>query len=421
MKKLMPLIIFMSIVISSCTTTPLQEQLLKPLSSLGINFFNNTESEIDENDTSESEIDKNEISESEVDKLITDNNSQKITNNFSRQNKKKSVNSISKDAISSKKKVINNYKKRDVKLITMDNSTASSKYIEALELINSGNRNSGINLLQEIVIALDYLPAKTEFDRLNSPFTLAIQLVEKYLNDWLQNPDSVPEFTLKKPDLPILKKRPILVKDEFETTNDFNLRAEIAEREYQLKVDNIIENYKESVDFYNNEVDAYNANIEWERKSRYEKIPAMRKRYLDIAFSEVLGTPHLDNLKYDADNEVFYGKIISEFENLKLNVKIPVLLADAQKFKEDSQNIKPNLKIELIDGNIVFSNVSIDHGNNTYPAILLSGEKILKNTSNITIGKNITGVERIETKGLNKLKVKKIINANRQFFSKNFN
>jgi hypothetical protein len=298
-----------------------------------------------------------------------------------------------------------------------DSSSAEKNYKKAITLINSGNRVQGVNILQDLVNRFpDYTKAKVTLDKLESPFSLAASIVEKYIEDWINSPSTVPEFTLQEPKFPDLPERPVLQKGEFEKTSDFNLRVRDAQKQYQAEVESVKRSYQQQIEAYNEAVDEYNAKIDWERKSRAEKVPAMRKRYLDTAFAEVLGKPSLQDLKYDADKEVFYGKIISGNNNLTLNVEIPVIMTKAKAFKENITNIKPLVKIDMIDGNIVFSKVSAIHNNENYAMNLMSSEIHPKSNPKVTIDGKVFSTDIFNIKSIKPLKVKQITRDNRQFF-----
>jgi hypothetical protein len=305
----------------------------------------------------------------------------------------------------------------------LTSGSAESNYKNAIKLINEGDKSQGINILQEVVDNNpEYTPAKIMLDRMESPFSLSASMVEKYIEDWINAPSSVPAFTMKKPEVPEVPERPVLTKGEFESNQQFKSRIYKAKIKYKAKVEALKASYKKSIDGYNNAVDRYNSKIDWERKSRIEKIPAMRKRYLDIAFTEVLGSPSLQNLNYNADKEVFYGQITSEYSNFKLNVEIPVILSKAKEFKNNVKNIKPALKIDFVDGNIIFSKVSVTNKGVTYNAKLLNSDENIKPASlatiesSVTVGDEVVVIEDISVEKIKPLKVKQIIKANRQFF-----
>jgi hypothetical protein len=313
--------------------------------------------------------------------------------------------------------------KRPVNNNLIKSGSANSNYKNALELINNGKVIQGTNILQQIVDNYpDYTPAKIMLDRLESPFSMSTAMVEKYIEDWINAPSSIPEFVMEKPEVPELPERPVLTKDEFESTKQFSSRVAVAEKEYKEQVDLTRESYKKSIDNYNNAVDEYNSKIDWERKSRIEKIPAMRKRYLDVAFAEVLGNPSLQNLTYNADEEVFYGQVAAEYSNFKLNIEIPVVLSKAQDFKKNVDNIRPNVKIEVIDGNIVFSKVDVTSNGITYNAKLLNSDENIKSTAtkiidnSVTIGDDGVVIDNMSIEKIKPLKVKQITKDNRQFF-----
>lgn len=296
--------------------------------------------------------------------------------------------------------------------------SAEGNYQRAIELINSGDRVAGINLLQDIVSKFpNYNPARVTLDRLESPFSLAASIVEQYIENWINSPSEIAKFTLEPPKFPEIPQRPILKKGEFEKTADFEIRLRIAQNKYQKQVDEIKKQYQKQVDTYNDAVEKYNSSIDWERKSRAEKVPAMRKRYLDTAFAEVLGQPILKDIQYDADKEIFYGQIVAENNNLILNVEIPVVISRAKAFKDNINNIKPTLNIEMIDGNIVFSDVAVIDNGVKYNAKLTSSQTYLNdNDLEITIDGEVFGADSFNIEELESLKVKQITKDNRQFF-----
>ena len=297
-------------------------------------------------------------------------------------------------------------------------ASKESSYKKAVSLIGGNQTEQGLNILQGLVNKFpDYSPAKDALDKIESPFSLASSIVERYLEDWINAPSNIPEFNIAKPLPPEPLERPIVIKDEFETINEFKLRVEIAEKEFRKESEIIKNTYQSAVDEYNSAVSLFDTKVDWERKSRAEKIPSMRKRYLDVAFAEVLGSPMVKDIIYDADNEVFYGKIISEFSNLALDVKIPVILSEAKQFKENIVNLKPLIKIDLIDGNIVFSKLVIKNNGKPYYAKLLSSERVLAAVPTITIGKQNIDLNDVNFKRTKSLKVKQIIKDNRQFFT----
>lgn len=296
-------------------------------------------------------------------------------------------------------------------------SSASKNYEHAIKLINSGDRVAGINILQDLVNKFpNYKKARVALDKLESPFSLAASIVEKYIDNWINSPSKVKKFTAVKPKFPKLPKNPILKKGEFEKTIDFNIRVREAQKKYQQQLNAIKASYESKVNKYNEDVANYNSAIDWERKTRAEKVPAMRKRYLDTAFAEVLGNPRVVNLEYNADKEVFYGQIVSQHDNLKLNIEVPIVITKAKNFKKNVKNLKPSVKVDLIDGNVVFSDVSIKDNGATYPAKLTSSKIKVKESPEVTIDGKIFGTDIFDVDVIKPLKVKQIKKNNRQFF-----
>lgn len=294
----------------------------------------------------------------------------------------------------------------------------NANYQKAVDVINNGNRVEGVNILQSLVNNFpNYTPATNLLNRLESPFSSASFRVEKYINDWVSAPSEIPAFSLDEPPLPTIPATPILSKKEFETSEQFNVRINLAKSNHNKELGVIKDQYVKDVKSYNASVDDYNNQLIWESKSRKEKIPSMRKRYLNTAFNEILGSPTLASLKYDADNETFYGHIISSGNNLDLNVKIPVILPEARMFKQNISSIKPIIKIDVIDGYVVFSSVTFPNNGKIYPGVVLDSEKVLPQVRTITTGTKSIDFTTHVANTPKTLSIKDIVNDNNKFFA----
>jgi hypothetical protein len=172
--------------------------------------------------------------------------------------------------------------------------------------------------------------------------------------------------------------RPVLVRGEFETTAAFNHRIAKAKQRYNTQAGKIVTEYKRNINIYNQAVKDYNKKILWEKKSRLEKVPSMRKRYMDIALSEILGKPQLTDLNYFADKQQFTGKLVASNNNLTVDVKVAVPLAKAQDFKQNPSIIKPLVKMEVLDDKVVFSQMEFDYNGDIYVGELLDKKSLLE-------------------------------------------
>ncbi len=296
-----------------------------------------------------------------------------------------------------------------------------NNYKRAVSLINSNsekNRVVGINILQSLANNFPgYTAANELLDRLESPFSLASSKVEKYIEEWVSRPSEVPNFNIKIPARPRFPAAPILTKSEFETTEQFNNRITASKKRHKQEIDVIKNGYLAAVAKYNEAVRDYNTQLTWEHKSRQEKVPSMRKRYLKIAFNEILGRPVLTSLDYNADNEIFFGKVMANQGNLELNVKIPVVLAKAKIFEQNIKTVKPIINIDVIDGDVVFSKVEFKHGNDIYPAELVANESAQLSLPSVTAGINTINLNDVTIEKVKELTVEDIIESNRKFFA----
>lgn len=150
--------------------------------------------------------------------------------------------------------------------------------------------------------------SETPSDYNGSPYTYE-QAVEalnekiiKAVNNWLS-----------------VSKEP-LTKDEFETTQAFELR----QKEYDKQ--------------YNKKVKARESQLEQESLAIYIE-----------GFNAVLGAPVVDKVEYDADQETFNLSISANQADYIINVKIKTPLADAKEMKAKIESMQPWVAFQ-IDG-----------------------------------------------------------------------
>ncbi len=252
-------------------------------------------------------------------------------------------------------------------------------YNEALTLIEQGQRDKGINILQALANNFpDYKQVQSLLDILEAPFSTSAIVVERHIQNYLRAPSLIPAFDIQKPPVPKLPEKPIMTRGEFETSVSFKQRVNQAQKKYANDAEAIINEYKRNVNVYNQAVRDYNKQIVWEKRSRLEKVPSMRKRYMDIALSEALGNPTISDLNYIADKKQFIATLKSSNNNLTTQVKIDVPLGDAKTFKENYQKVKPLIKIDILGDKIIFSKLDFAYNNTIYTGSLLDREILEK-------------------------------------------
>lgn len=262
-------------------------------------------------------------------------------------------------------------------------------YNQALNLVESGERDKGINILQALVDNFpNFKQAKSLLDILESPFATSVIAVENHINNYLRSPSKIPKFDIEKPPLPKMPKKPTLTRGEFETTSAFQKRINQEKEKYIGKAKKLVKEYKRNVDIYNQTVKDYNDQILWEKKARLEKVKNMRKRYMDIAISETLGNPKLKDIRYNADIEQFVGKLVSSNNNLLLDVKVSVPISVAKDFKTNLSQVKPLVKIDILDNKVVFSKLDFAYNNETYQGSLLNKKSLMDFESKLSKNQN---------------------------------
>jgi hypothetical protein len=89
------------------------------------------------------------------------------------------------------------------------------------------------------------------------------------------------------------------------------------------------------------------------------------------AFSAVYGKPYLDKgLRYDAQNELFYGYIKSTKGGFSERVSVKVPINEAKNFQRDISKLNVNVWFNYDDNTVTLSRVEIKRGKKQYPSIL---------------------------------------------------
>jgi len=154
------------------------------------------------------------------------------------------------------------------------------------------------------------------------------------------------KFSLIPPSLPSK-----IVKDEFETTAEFNLRVSKTQADYEAAVENYnqrLVNYENKIKLYYNNLDPLPENV------RHEAIRS--------AFVKSFGPPLIKNVKYDADVRSFYAEVSAQGNSA---FKKSVVLRDIH--PDRARILKPSLeraKVEVVfrinpDNNLAWDFVNL--------------------------------------------------------------
>ncbi len=256
-------------------------------------------------------------------------------------------------------------------------TSPTAAYNAIVQLYARGNKDQAKRLL------IDNLDKFDSFDPLeqlskemsrwsNDPYMLISKLTESSLNTWVDNLPPPAAFDGELPKREEMPPLPELVKDEFETTDQFKTRVANAKLKRQKIRDLIEARYQSSVKNYNNQVSQYNRKLEKDKRERPKKILAKQNELLAGNIKLVLGEPMLKELSYNADEGVFFARLISSHGNFDLPIKFSVPLSKARSLKQESAQITPEVEFTVENNRLNVKNISIPHKNYPYQAELTS-------------------------------------------------
>ncbi|MBM3540038.1 MAG: hypothetical protein FJX55_19695 [Alphaproteobacteria bacterium] len=202
------------------------------------------------------------------------------------------------------------------------------------------------------------------------PFARVAAEANRRLEAWVGRSSEIAAFSQPPPQKPDAPPLPTLVKGEFEKTDTFRARVAQAEQERAQALRRIEQDYAAAVDMFNEAVRRHNAALESEREQRRRDIPEMRRRFLDESLAAVLGAPVLADMRYDADAETFYGRLVAEHGNFARDVAVRVPLAggQAEAFKQRLPEVAPRVRFEIRGDRMALAGVDASLGGRVYPA-----------------------------------------------------
>ncbi len=217
------------------------------------------------------------------------------------------------------------------------------------------------------------------------PFEVISSVANNRLVEWLNRPSEVKLFSLEKPKVPKVPKVPTLIKSEFESTQQFEIRVDIAQKKYNGAVNVLQRKFQKQKNNYNQAVKEYNLSLEVEKRRRKSLAESKYWEFVFEAFSIELGEPTLKLIEYNADLSVFYAILTSSRSVFSQWVSINVPLSNAKNLKENSSQALPIIRFDKNSNNeLIISNISVAFGKHKYRAKLINKpadlSKVIKET-----------------------------------------
>lgn len=190
-----------------------------------------------------------------------------------------------------------------------------------------------------------------------------------------------------KPKKPLIPKADKITKSKYEKLKIFEARVEnekikrlekirVLEKRYANKVKNYNDEVKRLTDNYNNAIVLKQKNI------KNITLEAVKRAYF-----KVYGIPYLaSDLKYDAEAEIFYGKVKSTKGNFSENVAIPVSINIAENFDKNVKNLKTKIIFSYENNKLSVKKILIEKLNQTKPFIaMLSDDNYKSETISVAL------------------------------------
>lgn len=219
------------------------------------------------------------------------------------------------------------------------------------------------------------------------PFEVITSIADSKLDEWLNNPSNIPKFSLSKP---VLSKTPspkTLTKGEFETTQQFETRVTVAQRNYDANILKIQKQFQREKAQYNQAVKEYKLSLEVEKRRRQSDAEEKYWQYVFEAFSKELGEPTVKLIEYNADLGVFYAILTSSRSLFSQWLAVRVPLEHARNIQNNADQLLPVLRFDKNTRNqLIISNAHITFGKHKYSAQLINKPDELSKVTKETIG-----------------------------------
>jgi predicted secreted protein len=160
--------------------------------------------------------------------------------------------------------------------------------------------------------------------------------------------------------IPKPPKEKKIVKGEFETTKEFQERV----KREKIRIKKELKEYPKKV---------------------AQTIKKAKKEAIKFALEKLWGKPIIENLRYDADNQYFIGKLRFENKNFQKKIAIKVPLKMARSFKRNFSSLKPRAVFEYNGKSVTLKKIIVPYYHKQYLAQFtnynLSDTKVAVNLS----------------------------------------
>ena len=255
-------------------------------------------------------------------------------------------------------------------------SSPTAAYNAVIQLHLQGKKIVASQLLSDSLNEfVSYQPlqqlSKDMQDWPEDPYRLIAYFTDKELKAWITN--LRPE--LFSATLPIREAKsplPKLVKGEFETTLQFTNRVAKAQKKRHQLSDKLEVDYQQAVRDFNWEVKQYNIKLKEDKAERPSKIAKRQRELLTENIARVFGRPRLQNVDYNADEQLFFGELVSSNGNFKQPVKFSVPLSNARLLKENVASILPIVDFSITNSTLSVNRISLPFRSHQYSATFTS-------------------------------------------------
>ncbi len=207
------------------------------------------------------------------------------------------------------------------------------------------------------------------------PFEVISSIANNRLIEWLNRPSEVKLFSLAKPVTPAIPAAPTLVKNEFESTQQFEVRVDIAQKKYNNNVNILQQKFQKQKANYNQAVKEYNLSLEVEKRRRQSLAENKYWEFIFTAFSTELGEPTLKLIEYNADLGVFYAILTSSRSVFSQWIAINIPLSNAKNLKENPSQVLPVIKFDKDANNkLIIASIYVAFGKHKYNAKLITNK-----------------------------------------------
>jgi len=189
------------------------------------------------------------------------------------------------------------------------------------------------------------------------PFAVISSRAQEIINNRYLQPRNPTNLRLKLPrTIPDISfpPAPTLIKDQFETKEQFEERVRQAQIKRERELAAIQEEYARKVDQRNAEVARLEAQhkdelrmIEKEQEMKMRNLPVMFPLAVGRSFAEVMGTPTLRDLRYDADAGVMHGELRASNADYALKFAQKMPANEASDFFKNQQMVFPYVKYKV--------------------------------------------------------------------------